>query len=368
LGDAEKADRAAVQALSINPALTEALLIRIKVATQQGDGETMLSRYRTLIEFNPGIVRWQLKLVQVLNWLGRVEEAVSEFESIRKRWPNDPVVAAVLRNYGPLLIETRGGDPDYSPEEQELQAIAEKAPALVGQLRPLLADDRERDVMVAEVPGAETAVLVFTAPGDGFYIPLLERFDRFLSTLDLTTVYLRDFNQLRYLLGIRSLGQDYKSTLAALRDMLNRLGAKRLCTIGNCAGAFAAIRYGVELGADRIIAFEPLSNSPRDSRTTIEEARNFMSSRLEASVPSDMTDLIPFLETRRHSAKIEVLYPDEEGFFRSQALRLGGLPGVRLHPQTGPSHALVGHLIRSNKDFGGMLRDLLGFEPAAARG
>src|SRR6202043_3781310 len=162
-----------------------------------------------------------------------------------------------------------------------------------------------RDVMVAEVPNAATAVLIFTGGNDAVSMPL-PLFDRYLATLDVTAIYLKDFRRLQYLLGIESLSADYQGTLAALRDMLSRLGVKRLCTIGHCVGGFAAIRYGVELGAGRIVTFGAPTYSPHDSSTKIEQARNFMRNRLAEKVPPDMMDLKTFLEGRHHTARIEL--------------------------------------------------------------
>ncbi len=374
LGDAEGADRAALRAISADPSLVDAVLVRVWVATDRGDGETALSCYRTLVKLNPAAVRWRLKFVQLLSWLGHVKEAVSELEQIRGRWPDDPMVRTFLRNYG-LASEvslgagsaaTRLGDPDRN-KEGEFQAIADQAPRQAERVRPLLVADPERDVVLAEARGAETAVLVFTGAGDEVSMPL-PLFDRYLATLNVTAIYLKDFNRLRYLLGIQSLGQDYQGTLASLRNMLNRLGVKRLCTIGNCIGGFAAIRYGVELGADRILAFGAPTYSARGQLAKIEEGRKFLRNHLEANIPPRMRDLKPFLKRRRYGAQIELFYEERDPRDRMNALRLSGLPGIRLHPQQELTYRVLRRLVVSNKDFRGMLAQLLGIGSAAASG
>src|SRR5207253_2205915 len=116
-----------------------------------------------------------------------------------------------------------------------LQAIADNAPDQAAQVRPTLVVDPESDVLVANVPGAETAVLVFTGSNDGVAMPL-PIFDGYMATLNVTTIYLKDFRRLRFLMGVQSLSQDYQGTLAALRDITSRAGVKRLCTVGNCDG------------------------------------------------------------------------------------------------------------------------------------
>jgi tetratricopeptide (TPR) repeat protein len=376
LGDAEEADRAALRALSADPALVDALLVRVWVATARGDGETALACYQTLVKLNPGAVRWALKLVQLLNWLGRVPEAAGELENIRGRWPSNPLVVTFLRNYGPAsdgadwlgAANRPAGDSEHSPpplvadpdrtKDEELHTIASRAPHPDKYLRPVVAADPEGDVLLAEVQGAQTAVLVFTGTNDELSLPL-PLFDRYLAALNLTTIYLKDFNRLRFLQGIRSLSDDYAGTIQALRKMVNHLGVTRLCAIGNCVGGFAAIRYGVELGAHRILAFGSPTFSSNDPLMNMEEGRRFMRTRLEAKVPSEMTDLKPFLESRRHSSRIELFYEEQDPRDRMNALRLSGLTGVTLHSQPELSYRVLRRLARSHQDFGGTLAEFL---------
>lgn len=376
LSNSEEADRAALRALLADPALVDALLVRIWVATSRGDGETALACYRRLLELNPTAVRWALKVVQLLNWQGRVHEAARNLERVRQRWPHDPLVQSFLRNYGPAAdygsvaaasvpvendlkrpTPVLVADPDRGKDE-ELQAIAARAPSPSEQLRPIVTPDPERDVLVAELTSADTVVLVFTGTNDELSIPLT-LFDRYLATLHLTAVYLKDFNRLRFLRGIQSLSDDYAGTLTALRAMVSRLGARCLCTIGNCVGGFGAIRYGVELGAERILAFGAPTCNPRDPITNLEEGRRFMRTRLEANIPPEMTDLQPFLSSRHHNSHIEIFYEEQDPRDRMQALRLSGLPGVRFHPQPEHSYRLLRRLASSHQDFRGMLANLL---------
>lgn len=374
LGDAEEADRAAVKALAADPKLADAVLVRAWVATERGDEERAVSCYRTLVDLNPGAVRWSLKLVQLLTWTGRVPEAMSQLEKIRKRWPADPMVRMFLRNYGPATVSfdlanaasrPAEGDPDLA-EWEELRTIDEKAPGEEEWLRPLVAADPEGDMLVCKVAAAQRAVLVFTGGNDAVSMPL-SIFDRYLAPLRLTVIYLKDFKRLRYLLGIQSLSEDYPGTLAALRSMLNRLGVKRVCTMGNCEGGFAAIRYGVELGADRILTFGAPTFSPDDSLTKVEQARNFMRNRLAAKVPRVMIDLKPFLEAQKYSAQIEFFYEEADPRDCAHARHISGVSGIKLHPQPGLNHRMLRELALSNDDFSGLLGQLLGVKRTAIR-
>jgi tetratricopeptide (TPR) repeat protein len=365
LGDRDEADTAASQAIALDPNLADAVVVRAWVATDRGDAETALSCYRRLVELNPGTVRWSLKVIQLLNRLGFVKEALAELEDVRGRWPADPMVRMFLQNYGPAA-SLAAGLPEHDPnhaEQDPLRVIADKAPAMSEHRRSLIVPDPERDVLPAPVAHAQAAVLIFTGSNDAVSMPLT-LFDRYLATLEITAIYLKDFRRLRFLLGIQSLGDDYPGTLSALREFLRREGVKRVCTIGNCDGGFAAIRYGVELGADRIVTFGAPTHRPQDALSRIEQARNFMHQRLAAKAPQEMMDLKPFLEGREHSSQIELFYEAEDARDRVQALHLAGLPGVTLHPQPGLSnHYLLRELALRSRDFRGMLSRLLGLAP-----
>jgi tetratricopeptide (TPR) repeat protein len=368
LGDRDAADEAAIQAISLDPALSEAFVVRAWVATDRGDGEAALSCYRALAELNPGTVRWSLKVIQLLNRLGYVRDAVAELDRVRRRWPADPMMKVFLQNYGPAAgngsyasasVATAADALPGRIEEDELLTIERKAPGLAEWRRLLIAPDGERDVVIAAVRNADTAVLVFTGSNDAVSMPL-PLFDRYLAKLNITAVYLKDFKRLRFLTGIESLGGDYESTLLALRKTLDRLEIKRICTLGNCDGGFAAIRYGIELGAARIVAFGAPTHSSDDSLTKIEQARNFMKHRLAAKVPTAMMDLKPFLNSREHTSQLELFYEEEDARDSMQALHLAGLPGVRHHPQPGLSnHYLLRRIALKQEDFAGFLGDLL---------
>jgi tetratricopeptide (TPR) repeat protein len=375
LGDRGAADEAAIRAISIDDALSEAFVVRAWVATDRGDGETALSCYRALAELNPGTVRWSLKVIQLLNRSGHVKDALAELERVRRRWPADPMIKVFLQNYGPAA-----GNGSYPPastataadallggmEVDELRTIERKAPGPAEWKRSLLVPNGERDVLIAPVRNADTAVLVFTGSNDAVSMPL-PLFDRYLAKLNITAIYLKDFKRLRFLTGIESLG-DYQGTLLALRQTLDRMEIKRICTLGNCDGGFAAIRYGIELGAECIVAFGAPTHSSQDSLTKIEQARNFMKHRLAAKVPSAMTDLKPFLESREYKAHLELFYEEEDARDSIQALHLAGLPGIRLHPQAGLSnHYLLRRIALKHEDFSRFLGDLLAVGMMTAR-
>lgn len=366
LGDAAAAEEAAQHALATASTSTEAIIISAWASAERGDSEKTLQYYRQLAELHPNNARWSLKVVQLLNWIGQVDEAVSELDIICKRWPDAAQVKIFLKNFGPGSSLTRelaeNALSDSEAEGDIFQALAATAPVEAEWKRPLVVASPKLDAQIVEMPGAQTAVLVFTGGADGMAMPL-SIFDRYLAALNVTTIYLKDFNRLAYLAGIRSLG-GYRETLAALRSLLENLGITRLTAIGNCDGASAAIRYGIELGADRILAFGPSTHFTDGSLSKLDQSRNFKQVRLAKTVAPEMTDLKPFLESATHHPQIEIFFKEEDTRENSHALRISHIQNVRLHPQKGVSHhSPPQRAALSTENFSDALRTWLGIAP-----
>jgi tetratricopeptide (TPR) repeat protein len=342
--DFEGADAAAERALARDATLIEALLIRTWVASGRGDAEQALWGYRCLLRLSPFNVRWTLPLIQLLNYLGRVKEAVAELDALRRHRPDDQAVRLFALQFGPTQprvwvrrAECRSPPGPARAEEEDLEALFENAPADHALSRPVMEGDPDRDVIIAAAQGAPAAVLVFTGAADAVSMPL-PIFDRYVAALGITAIYLKDFHRLQYLAGIESLGRDYWGTIEALRRRMRELRVTRVCAIGNCNGGFAAIRYGIELGADIVLAFNPPTHVAARSASW----RLFTEKHLRARFAPEMLDLRAFLEARRYNTEIELFYEEGDPKGRAQALHLSGVAGVGLHadPGTGQDRLL----------------------------
>lgn len=331
--EVEEAAQSADQVLQRDPASTEALIIGAWAASVLGEGDKALGLYQQLASLHPDTSRWPLKRVELLNWLGDVDKAVAELEVLCARWPDDPVVKAFLKNFGPGSALAVTADSGGEGDEDVFQALEAAAPPESSWLRPLLRPSANLEMHIAAMTGATTAVLVFTGAADGVSMPLAI-FDRYLAAMSMTAIYLKDFQRLLYLKGIRSLGSDLPGTITALRGLLASLGIERLVTFGNCDGGHAAIRYGVELGADRIVSVSPATHFPLGSQR-LEQARNFKRVRILRNVAPEVRDLQPFLLSRTYGAQIRVVYLQESEREHQHALHIAGAPNVVLQPVVG---------------------------------
>jgi tetratricopeptide (TPR) repeat protein len=369
--DVDAAGVAAQRALEINPSSRDALTVAVMVATDKGDALFALDCYRRLSELQPASVRWAIKRIELLNWLGRVDEAVRELDVLCERAGGRPGVKLFRKSFGPASAAETDlawlGDLTGDAHDT-FKRLADAAPAPPTWKRPLIVPAPGDEAQFVEMPGAKAAVLVFTGAQDIIAMPLTI-FDRHLATLDVSVAYLKDFSRLLFLRGIGQLGDGYDLTLERLKARLDALGVERLFAIGDCDGAFAAIRYGVDLGAEYILAASPPTHFPDAPLPKLEQGRNFKRSRLLESVPPAMTDLKPFLDARDHRSLIEIVYNAEDERERVHAERMIGTPGVSLLALEGnPRHAALHRFVLSADRFDVLLAGRFGLAAPAAGG
>ncbi len=371
LGEYQAAEAAALHALSADPGLMEALVILSRAATERGDGESVLSCYQKIAALKPNVPHWPFKRIELLNWLGRVDELLRETQALLERWPDNAMLPIYLRHCGPAAalapVPVTPGQPadTYDPDarqQAELQLLFERAPSVLPGSRTGIVEDFGADLIIAGPPGPDTAILVFAGSGDDVSIPF-PIFDCYLVPLAVTPIYLRDFNRLRYMTGIRSLGGGYQQTIDWLRRVLRDRGVTRVCTLGNCVGGFGAIRYGIDLDAACIVTMNTPTYCPADEVRTTGQDTLFMRKRLLSELPADLADMKLFMQSRSTNARIEVFYDDDKAPDRGHAERLGDIPGVRLHPGPGrEDRKLLRGIALTNDNFCQWLADLFAIE------
>ena len=102
---------------------------------------------------------------------------------------------------------------------------------------------------------AVRTLIAFGGMALGLSMPPKE-FLRSLMDKDLNIIFVKDFLQCWYQKGLLGKTHDIESTVEYLNGILPETTGK-LITLGASAGGYAAIRFGVALNADRILAFSP---------------------------------------------------------------------------------------------------------------
>ncbi len=186
------------------------------------------------------------------------------------------------------------------------------------------------DAMVAHVADADRLIVIFPGKGGRFW-GLNEPV--FLNRTDASIVFLRDTGACLYLDGIPGLGPDYRACLAALRRIRAATG-KRLHCIGHSTGGYAALRFGLDLGADSVLAFScPVNLDVADQPPAELERRHLVELRRRA--PGMMVDLRSLYTAAARPPRVLLCYGEDHPQDAAAANQLAGLPGVAQHPIPG---------------------------------
>jgi hypothetical protein len=205
------------------------------------------------------------------------------------------------------------------------------------------ADNPDRDVQIVPCPGAECVLFVFTSGFHKFHVPLT-LMHRWFRNLGVSVVYLRDFDRLSFLQGIRSLGDGSGAALRDLREIAHCLGATRIACIGSSSGSYGAMRYGLYLGASTVLCLAGPSVFDESIPNLLEQERQ----RGPFAQPIDTSrlDLAVLYGEAARTPRLRMIFGALHEGDATEAANMGELPNVELValPQHA-SHAVVTRLV-----------------------
>jgi hypothetical protein len=221
---------------------------------------------------------------------------------------------------------------------RNLCAVFDSLPPLDDRLLPFR-DDLNENVQVVARPDTDTVMMLFSGWPHLLGLPLCV-VHRWLGRLPANLIYLSDVRNLVFQGGVSPLGKDRAATIAALREMIASLGGRRLVCYGDSGGAFAALHYGLELGAEAVLA-----TGARTNLANLRRARDDNSLHPESSdVAIDLREL--FRASPRPPRTL-LVYAEHNWDDRLHALHLASLSGVTLRKVTKYSrHVVVPELMR----------------------
>jgi len=374
LNDYKGTAKAAERALELDATLFDAGMMAAWAAMQEGDGEKAISRFRQLSELMPDNPRLAYYIIRLLVLTGKVSEASTNLDAALLRWPKDPSLRMFalicgfrsVEEIAPISQKNVEADP-FASRERQLRRVVELAPRSSEWQREIITDDKSSDVIIGEAPGADTAVLVFTALNDVVSMPLAV-FDRYMAALGVTTIYVKDFQRLNFLKGIMTLGRDYANTLAALQGICRGLGVRRLCTLGYSSGGAAAVRYGIELGADRIVSFGGRTHAAHSALADLNSGHIMVERHRANRLEREERDFKKFLLSRPHSSKVAWVYSEGLVTDKAQALYLADVDCVTLYPIARCNQHELPVWLAIHDDLRGMLATMLGVRSGTVNG
>ncbi|PJC97146.1 hypothetical protein GQ37_018915 [Janthinobacterium sp. BJB1] len=242
------------------------------------------------------------------------------------------------------------------------------------------------DVLVDHIVPGAPLVIAFgfvswtTRPAFDFF-GRLKKLEQ-ASGQHLNKILVRDSANAWYHRRIAGLGSHVDETAQALRELVRRIAPGNVTTIGQSMGAYAAVMYGLLLEVQQIVAFGPLSFLDVEQARLYHELRwlPVMESLAQDPPLSGYYDLAALCRaratqrthihlvfgTRPDAARPDVARPDAAGAGESvnldamHAQRLAAFGRCTLHPYPHSGHAVVQHLIDTQRINGLLAQCILG--------
>ncbi len=225
---------------------------------------------------------------------------------------------------------------------------------MIAPFSPDLMKDTSVSVMTDFDPGREVLLISFAGIGIGMGVPYFE-FLKLISDLPVQKMFVRDVYKSWYHAGLKGLAANIDEGADVLRGLIEESGAKRVLTIGNSMGGYAAILYGALLEADEVLAFAPTTFANWKNRLRYLDFRPlfryFRRSPVKTPKYCDLAR-VPGVDKPRIEIYFDAGYREDAAHARHLAK---ANPNVTLHPcHIGGRH----HVIKKLKERG-ELKDII---------
>lgn len=347
-------------------------------AARRGDGAAATKFWRELEQQQPHRADWPVKIAQVAKERGDLDVAERILLDARERGVEDERIELELlrctrlsrrSNSAVADAEAIVADPEASPAKvfaAALHLVTQNrlegarvgfvrilgddghGPLASGQLAAveLLAELQSRgrpdipgrvtpaqNSMIVREPSSDTLVVGFALPEGTLGLPL-NAAHAMLSSAGVNGLYLYDSQQVFHLSGTDRFGPGYRAMIDGVRALAAEIGARRLVTVGGSGAGYTAIRAGIDLEADGVVAFSPGTVMNPGANPGLARSAHTLLRLRERALPM-MANLRPLVRDRKGCARIEIYYGAENSRDIMHASNLAGLRGVTLHEVPG---------------------------------
>lgn len=174
---------------------------------------------------------------------------------------------------------------------------------------------------------SETVVLLFCGRKHrlGLPLPLIYRW---LAGLPASLIYLRDFKGAYFLHGVQSLGPTRDATLTELRRIITSLRGRRIVCYGSSSGVFAALDFGLELGADAVLCMAGFTNLSPEFNIHTRRETNLLA--VQSQFPDARLDMRKAYLAVARPPRACIVYRQNNWDDRIQAEHMGELSSATL--------------------------------------
>lgn len=348
------------------------LIYRAQLHWSRGDAAAADRLWRRLECAMPESSLWPLARANAARLSGDLVAQGDILATAHARGVRDPIIEASIepsREGGKVAADPRAMIDDTSTPPAtlfqasiHLSADGQLADARRG-LDRLLADRRlgwearvqlvaldlvERFGTVSTLPGwfspkrgsalirtdSDALLVVFLQPGGTFGVSA-NAIHALLGTTPPNILYLYDRRALFHLAGTDRFGAGYHEMIDGIRLCATQIGTKRIMTFGRCAPGFTAIKAGLDLGAERVLAISPVTTMVTSEMS--EDARApVLQRRLAEALPEHERDVLPRL-TRQDRTSFDIFYNRAHRRDSDYAQRIATAPCVSLYPLDEPN-------------------------------
>jgi hypothetical protein len=220
-------------------------------------------------------------------------------------------------------------------------------------------DDPTSAIQIVRRPDCDNVLLCFCAAEGTLGLPL-NFVHQWIGRLPASLVYIKDFRDLSGACGFPTLGPDRAAAVAAFRRIADEIGAMRIYTLGVSLGGYAALYYGLELGAVSVLSLGGATDyTPEFVNRLGPVPHKYLN--LSERAPDYARNLRDACVAAVHKTRILLAYSVGYPRDRLQAERIAGLPNVELVGVDYAQHNVVDPLIR-RREFLPLLCRLLSTE------
>jgi len=206
-------------------------------------------------------------------------------------------------------------------------------------------DERAADIQVVRRANCDAVLLCFCARNGTLGLPL-NFSHQWLGRLPVSLIYIKDFHDLAGARGYPSLGSDPEASVSGLKLLLEGLNAKRVYALGVSLGGYAALHYGLQLGALGVLGLAAATDLTPGFLGSLEPIAPAHLNVFKQA-PEYAKNLFEAYESMRHKPRVILAFSAHNIQDRQHAERMAGLPNVELLPITGyAQHNIVDPLIR----------------------
>lgn len=213
------------------------------------------------------------------------------------------------------------------------------------------AAQQEISLVIDFSSNSEELWVLFGGINGGLGVPIFE-FGNITKDIDVKKIFIRDRYQAFYHKGLENVDgvNDVKSIRNYLNELICESNAKKVVFLGNSAGGYAAILFGVLLQVDSVYAFSPPTLlRKKDCLMVSTVSEKVTPESWEIIEKAETSDLCSFLKKNNSDhTKIHIFF-DETSEDCAHAYRINSFRNIIFHVYQEGGHELIKCLKRNGE-------------------